>query len=74
VYQRKRANLIHTIHTTLHPIVYSQLKNLGKSTVPRFKKALADGLKGTATYDFAEVVGRAKGSGLSGWDRYVDGS
>jgi len=38
VYQRKRGDLAATIHTTLHPIFYSQLKNLGKLTLSRFKK------------------------------------
>jgi len=46
VYQRKRADLLKTIHTTLHPLFYNQLKNLSKLTVTRFKKALGAGLKG----------------------------
>ncbi len=46
VYQRKRVDLLKTIHTTLHPIFYNQLKNLSKLTVIRFKKALVAGLKG----------------------------
>jgi hypothetical protein len=46
VYQRKRADLLKTIHTTLHPLFYNQLKNLSKLTVIRFKKALGAGLKG----------------------------
>jgi hypothetical protein len=69
VYQRKRADLVTTIHTTLHPLFYSQLKNLSKLTLARFKKALGDGLKGNTTYDFAEVVGKAKESGLSEWEK-----
>jgi len=40
VYQRKRADLVATIHTTLHPIFYSQLKNLSKLALSHFKEAL----------------------------------
>ena len=38
--------MLKNIHTTLHPLFYSQLKNLNKLTVIRFKKALSAGLKG----------------------------
>ncbi|KIM21081.1 hypothetical protein M408DRAFT_333668 [Serendipita vermifera MAFF 305830] len=68
VYQRKRDDLVTTIHTTLHPIFYSQLKNLSKLTLAKFKKALGDGLKANTTYDFAEVVGKAKDTGLGEWE------
>lgn len=46
VYQRKRLDLFKSIHTTLHPLFYNQLKNLNKLAVTRFKKALGAGLKG----------------------------
>jgi len=69
VYQRKRSNLINITNTTLHRIFYFQPKNLSKLVLSRFKKALADGPKGTTMYDFAEVVGRAKESGLNEWER-----
>jgi len=46
VYQRKRVDLLKSIHTTLHPLFYNQLKNLSKLAVTRFKKALGAGLKG----------------------------
>lgn len=68
VYQKKRSDLVNTIHTTLHPIFYSQLKNLSKLTLARFKKALADALKGDAGYDFADVVSKAREAGLQGWE------
>jgi hypothetical protein len=60
--------LITTIHTTLHPIFYSQLKSLSKLTLARFKKSLTEALKADATYDFAEVVTKAKEDGLKKWE------
>ena len=46
VYQCKRVDLLKSIHTTLHPPFYNQLRNLSKLAVTRFKKALSAGLKG----------------------------
>ncbi|KAG8871574.1 Dynamin-like GTPase that mediates homotypic ER fusion [Serendipita sp. 405] len=69
VYKRKRLDLVTTIHTTLHPLFYSQLKNLSKLSLSRFKAALGDGLKGVAGYDFAEVVDAAKKDGTGSWDK-----
>ncbi|PVF94313.1 root hair defective 3 GTP-binding protein [Serendipita vermifera] len=68
VYKRKRADLITAIHTILHPIFYSQLKNLSKLTLSKFKKELTDVTKGEAAYDFSEVVARARGAGVDNWD------
>jgi hypothetical protein len=69
VYRCKRADLIN-IHTTLHQRFYSQLKNLSKLNLARFKRARGR-LKGTTTSDLADVVERAKESGLSEWEMSV---
>lgn len=68
VYTKKRADLVTTIHTTLHPLFYSQLKSLSKLTLARFKKTLTETLKADASYDFAEVVSRTKVDGLKKWE------
>ena len=60
--------MITTIHTTLHPIFYSQLKSLSKLTLARFKKSLTEALKADTAYDFAEVVTNAKEDGLKKWE------
>ena len=60
VYKRKRQDLLTTIDTLLSPLFLSQLKNLHKSCLVRFKKEMQDGLKGEE-YNFAEVVRLARG-------------
>ncbi|KAG8814598.1 Dynamin-like GTPase that mediates homotypic ER fusion [Serendipita sp. 399] len=56
------------MHTTLHPLFYSQVKNISKLTLSRFKASLGGSLKGDAGYDFAEVVSEAKKNGVAAWD------
>ena len=58
VYQRKRIDLISTLHASLLPLYLGQLKNLHKSVAARYAKDLAAGLK-EPNYDFAKVVASA---------------
>jgi len=59
VYQRKRADLLASVNSVLSPLFLGQLKNLHKSCLAEFKRALSDGLKGE-NYNFADVVKRAR--------------
>jgi hypothetical protein len=59
VYQRKRADLISSLDSTLSPLFIGQLKNLHKFCLVSFKKDILDGLKGDS-YDFAQVVHKAR--------------
>lgn len=59
VYQRKRADLIGVMDSTLSPLFLGQLKNLHKSCLSAFKKELLEGLRGDE-YSFADVVGKAR--------------
>ena len=59
VYKRKRADLIHSIDSTLSPLFLGQLKNLHKSCLVQFKSEILTGLKGE-DYNFAEVVGKSR--------------
>ena len=57
MYQRKRIELLSTLHSSLSPLFLGQLKNLHKTVAAQFAKDLANGLKQPG-YDFAEVVQR----------------
>lgn len=59
VYARKRSDLIVALDSMLSPLFLGQLKNLHKSCLVQFKKALLDGLKGEE-YDFGDVVAKAR--------------
>lgn len=59
VYQRKRADLIAALDSTLSPLFLGQLKNLHKTCLVAFKKEMLDGLKGEG-YSFADVVSAAR--------------
>lgn len=59
VYQRKRADLLGVMDSTLSPLFLGQLKNLHKSCLSAFKKELLEGLRGEE-YSFADVVGKAR--------------
>jgi hypothetical protein len=59
VYKRKRADLTSVMESTLSPLFLGQLKNLHKSCLLAFKKAMLDGMKGD-TYNFAEIVRNAR--------------
>ena len=61
VYQRKRADLIGVMESTLSPLFLGQLKNLHKLCLVSFKREMLDGLRGES-YNFAEIVsgGRSK--------------
>ena len=61
VYQRKRADLIGVMESTLSPLSLGQLKNLHKSCLVSFKREMLEGLRGES-YNFAEIVsgGRSK--------------
>lgn len=58
VYQRKRQDLLASLHSSLSPLYLGQLKNLHKSVSARYAKDLTAGLKEPG-YDFAEVVDKA---------------
>jgi protein SEY1 len=55
VYERKRADLLQQIHTTLHLLFLGQLKNLHKIALSTFKQKVKEGV-GREGYDFGEVV------------------
>ena len=57
VYQRKRLDLLSSLHASLSPLYLGQLKNLHKAVGARFVKDLTAGLKEPG-YDFADVVQR----------------
>lgn len=59
VYQRKRADLVAALDSTLSPLFLGQLKNLHKSCLVAFKKEMLEGMRGEE-YNFADVVGSAK--------------
>lgn len=59
VYQRKRLDLLASLHSSLSPLFLGQLKNLHKSITSRFSKDIAAGLKEPG-YDFAVLVGKGK--------------
>ena len=59
VYQRKRQDLLATLHASLSPLFLGQLKNLHKTSTATFSKEITAGLKEHG-YDFAEVVEQAK--------------
>ncbi|ORY32882.1 RHD3/Sey1 [Naematelia encephala] len=58
VYQRKRLDLVASLHSSLSPLFLGQLKNLHKQIAGQFSRDLAQGLKEPG-YDFAAVVDRA---------------
>ncbi|ORX35730.1 RHD3/Sey1 [Kockovaella imperatae] len=55
VYQRKRSDLLTTLHASLLPLYLGQLKNLHKQISAQYVKDLTAGLK-EPNYDFAKVV------------------
>ncbi|KAG0707121.1 RHD3/Sey1 [Suillus ampliporus] len=59
VYNRKRADLLGVLDSTLSPLFLRQLKNLHKLCLSAFKKELLEGLRGEE-YNFADVVGKAR--------------
>lgn len=59
VYQRKRADLIGVMESTLSPLFLGQLKNLHKSCLVSFKREMLEGMRGE-NYSFADIVGYAR--------------
>ncbi|KAJ8584278.1 root hair defective 3 GTP-binding protein [Rhizopogon salebrosus TDB-379] len=59
VYNRKRADLLGVLDSTLSPLFLGQLKNLHKTCLSAFKKEILDGLRGDE-YNFADVVDQAR--------------
>jgi hypothetical protein len=55
VYQRKRAELMAQMNATLSTLFVSQLTNLQKTIVKRFRQNMLDRLKGEG-YDFGSLV------------------
>ena len=58
MYQRKRSDLLTTLHATLLPLYLGQLKNLHKTVAAQYAKDLTTGLKEPG-YDFGNVVAKA---------------
>lgn len=59
VYQRKRLDLLASLHSSLSPLYLGQLKNLHKNIASTFTKNIAASLKEQG-YDFAEIVTKGK--------------
>lgn len=59
VYQRKRLELLTKLNTSLQPHFLTQLKNLHKSLLKEYRKAIQLGLK-QENYDFSLVVKETK--------------
>ncbi|OBZ70637.1 Protein SEY1 [Grifola frondosa] len=59
VYNRKRADLIAVLDSTLSPLFLGQLKNLHKACLATFKKEMVDSMRGEE-YNFADVVAAAR--------------
>ncbi|KAM0787805.1 hypothetical protein ACM66B_003859 [Microbotryomycetes sp. NB124-2] len=68
VYQRKRAELLSRLNSTLSPFFLSQLKNLHKLVLKDFRKRIQDGLK-VEGYDFAKVVQETTSKAEDEFDR-----
>lgn len=59
MYQRKRQDLLASLHASLSPLFLGQLKNLHKNATATFSKDITSGLKEQG-YDFANVVEKGK--------------
>lgn len=59
VYQRKRADLVGVMGSTLSPLFLGQLKNLHKLCLVSFKREMLDGMRGES-YSFSDIVGDAR--------------
>ena len=70
VYNRKRADLIGALDSTLSPLFLGQLKNLHKVALVSFKAATVAGLK-VEGYYFASVVRKARANAEG---RFSDGA
>lgn len=70
MYQRKRQDLLATLHASLSPLFLGQLKNLHKTVTATFSKEITAGLKEHG-YDFAEVVEKGKAKAK---DTFVKGA
>ena len=70
VYQRKRSDLLNIIDAALSPLYLGQLKNLHKSVLVSFKKAMKEGMK-IEGYNFADVCAKARETNEK---RFVEGA
>ena len=70
MYQRKRQELLATLHSSLSPLFLGQVKNLHKTVAHRYMKDLTAGLKEPG-YDFAQVVNEATRKAT---DAFVEGA
>jgi len=70
VYQRKRQELLATLHSSISPLFLGQVKNLHKTVTHRYMKDLAAGLKEPG-YDFAHVVTEATQKAI---DAFIEGA
>ncbi|WVO15942.1 protein SEY1 [Cryptococcus depauperatus] len=59
VYQRKRLDLLASLHSSLSPIYLGQLKNMHKAETAKFSKDIVAGVKEPG-YDFGDVVRKSK--------------
>ncbi|ODN80608.1 protein SEY1 [Cryptococcus amylolentus CBS 6039] len=70
VYQRKRLDLLSSLHASLSPLFLGQLKNVHKTETARFSKDIVKGVKEPG-YDFREVVEEGK---LRARERFLEGA
>ena len=70
VYQRKRADLLNVIDSTLSTLFLGQLKNMHKAVLAAFKKEMQDGMR-VEGYNFADVCSRARRACEK---RFIDGA
>ncbi len=68
MYNRKRQELLAKINSALSPLFLSHLKNLHKTVLKDFRKAVQDGLK-VDGYDFAQVVQSTRASASAEFDQ-----
>ncbi|WVQ81742.1 protein SEY1 [Cryptococcus sp. DSM 104549] len=70
VYQRKRLDLLASLHASLSPLFLGQLKNIHKLETARFSKEIVAGVKEPG-YDFGKVVKEGKEGAR---ERFLEGA
>ena len=72
VYQRKRAELLAKISSSLSPLYVGQLTNLQKATIKDFRRTMQEVLKGEG-YDFGSLVQDATAQAEQNFRKQADG-
>ncbi|GAA6060069.1 hypothetical protein JCM10212_003030 [Sporobolomyces blumeae] len=67
VYSRQRVELVSKLHSTLHPLFLSQLKNVHKRALRQYRVSIEHSLKQDG-YDFAQVVQKARAKAEAEFD------